>query len=97
MMPLQLQNPYDYSTSPRDMLLMTSQQRAYVNQMTFVLQSFEGREPETSNLSRHLYHYINGYPEAPDHVLIKTSLIKKPVEKPISKPAVILPRAKKKG
>jgi hypothetical protein len=76
------------------MLLMSADQRAYVAQMTFVLQSYEGREPETSNLSRHLYHYVNGYPEAPDHVLLKTSLIKKPVEKPISKPD---PQVKKKG
>ena len=91
---IQLSNPYDYSTSPRDMLLMTPAQRSYVKQMTFILEQYDGLEPQTSNLSRHLYHYINGYPEAPDHVLIKTSLIKK---KPISLPAVILPRVKKKG
>ena len=93
---LQLQNPYDFSTSPRDMLLMTPAQRAYVKQMTFILEQYDGLEPQTSNLSRHLYHYINGYPEAPTSWLIKTSL-KKPVEKKISTPAVILPRAKKKG
>ena len=92
MMPLQLQNPYDYSTSPRDMLLMTPAKRAYVAQMTFVLESYEGREPETSNLSRHLHAYVHGYPEAPTSWLIKTSLMKKPIS-----PAVILPRVKKKG
>jgi hypothetical protein len=75
-------NPYDFSTSPRDMLLMTPAKRAYVAQMTFVLESYEGREPETTNLSRHLYHYVNGYPEAPTSWLIKTSLMKKTISKP---------------
>jgi hypothetical protein len=64
-------NPYDYTSDAREMLLMSPSQRAYVEQMTFVLQSYEGREPETTNLSRHLYHYTFGYAPAPDFVMIK--------------------------
>ena len=78
-----LQNPYDFAPDRRDMLLMTPAQRAYVKQMTFVLESYEGREPETSNLSRHLQYYVNGYPEAPTSWLIKTSLMKKKISPPV--------------
>jgi hypothetical protein len=56
---IQLQNPYDVSYSARDTLFLTPAKRAYINQMRFVLESYQGREPETSNLSRHLYEYIH--------------------------------------
>ena len=67
-------NPYDYTSDAREMLLMSPSQRAYLEQMTFVLEQYEGREPYTTNLSRHLYHYVHGFPPAPEFVMIPKAI-----------------------
>ena len=81
MMPLQ--NPYDVSYSARDTLFLSPSRRAYVKQMRFVLESFQGREPETSNLSRHLNEYINGY-EHPLSNIQYSEIVKKSISPLIS-------------
>jgi hypothetical protein len=71
---MQLQNPYDFSPSRTELLYLNKGQRDYVKQMTFILESYEGREPETSNLSRHIYHIIHGYPEPIQYIKKTISL-----------------------
>ena len=66
-------NPYDVSVSTRDLLYLDRGKRDYIRQMTSVLESYEGAEPMSTNLSRHIYNMIHGFPEAPVAYLIKTS------------------------
>ena len=47
---------------------MTPAQRAYIKQMLFVLESYGGRQPETANLSQHLYNFIHGFEHYPQAI-----------------------------